>query len=158
MQNAVRTALGDLEARHAIDAISANGSWVPISQLLAQGGQLSVVSGANAYEEDEIPRGVRVVYTFVGAVHEGGYRVGMPCQPGEEVVSGMKGFAGELFKWLGGERGALARGLLEGHPWTVVEGGLGGVGEGLRMLKGGKAGGRKFVYRVSETDVLMGGK
>ncbi|KAH9208683.1 chaperonin 10-like protein, partial [Leptodontidium sp. 2 PMI_412] len=93
MQNAVRTALGDLEARHAIDAISANGSWVPISQLLAQGGQLSVVSGANAYEEDEIPRGVRVVYTFVGAVHEGGYRVGMPCQPGEEMVSGMKGFA-----------------------------------------------------------------
>ncbi|KAH7346597.1 putative quinone oxidoreductase [Rhexocercosporidium sp. MPI-PUGE-AT-0058] len=153
MQRAVRTALGEqgLEARHAVDAISADGSWVPISQLLAPGGILSVVSGANRYEEKEIPSGVQVKYTFVGAVHEGKYKEGMPCQPSREVVEGMKAFAGELFKWMGGEEGALARGGFGGHPFLVVEGGLGGVREGLRMLKGGKAGGRKFVYRVRET-------
>ncbi|KAG4426898.1 hypothetical protein IFR05_017619, partial [Cadophora sp. M221] len=76
MQDVVKKAFGvlGLEARHAIDAISADGSWVPIAQLLGEGGMLSVVSGANAYQEEEIPRGVRVVYTFVGAVHEGAYR------------------------------------------------------------------------------------
>ncbi|KAL2069657.1 hypothetical protein VTL71DRAFT_14336 [Oculimacula yallundae] len=156
MQDAVRTVLHDLglEAKHAIDCISADKSWVPISQLLAPGGQVSVVSGAHAYDEDDIPEGVKVMYTFVGAVHGGGYKAGMPKQPVGEVVQGMPAFAKSLFDWLGGvrgEEGALERGVLRGHPFVVVEGGLGGVGEGLRMLKSGKAAGRKFVYRISET-------
>ncbi|CZS96491.1 related to zeta-crystallin / quinone reductase (NADPH) [Rhynchosporium graminicola] len=153
MQHAIRTFLAerDLEARHAIDAISANGSWITISQLLAPGGQLSVVSGVNAYDEPEMPEGVEVKYTFVGAVHEGLYKKGMPKQPARELVEGMPAFAGELFEWLGGDEGALAREVVKGHPFEVVSGGLDGVETGLRMLKSGNAGGKKFIYRVSET-------
>ncbi|KAK0103495.1 hypothetical protein ONS95_005516 [Cadophora gregata] len=151
MQSAVRTVLGPLRAFHAIDCISdsKSKSWIPISQLLSPGGIISVVSGANSYTEAEIPEGVVVRYTYVGAVHEWRYKEGMPKQPDEKIVSGMKDFAGELFEWLG-------KGEIRGHPWKVVDGGLRGVEEGLRLLKGGGSGGKKFVYRVGETEGLEG--
>lgn len=44
----------------------------------------------------------------------------------------------------------LSDGRLTGHPFQVVEGGLDGVGRGLKMLKEGKARGFKFVFRVAE--------
>lgn len=157
MQEAVRTALGrlGLEARHAIDCISASKSWIPIARLLAAGGQISVVSGAHSYDEGGIPECVEIKYTYVGAVHEGKYKEGMPKQPEREVVESMPAFAGELFRWLGGEDGACGRRVVRGHPFEVVEGGLRGVGEGLRRLKDGEARGRKFVYRVGETEGLI---
>lgn len=145
MQAAIRAALGPLQAYHALDAISSSETWLPVAQVLAPGSVLSAVSGAHTYNDPEIPEGVQVKYTYVGAVHEGEYKEGMPKQPDLGTVSGMKAFAGELFGWLG-------RGGVEGHPWRVVPGGLEGVGQGLRMLKKGEARGKKFVYRIMETE------
>lgn len=149
MKTAVKTALGGLEALHALDAISSNGTWIPLSQMLGPGGQVSVVSGANKYDELEIPDGVEIKYTYVGTVHSGAYLPGMPKQPADkEEMKSVPDFAFVLFRFLGK---ALAEGRFEGHPFGVVEGGLGGVGEGLRELKAGKARGRKFVYRIGDT-------
>lgn len=105
--------------------------------MLAPGGQVSVVSGANKYGEPEIPAGVQIKYTYVGTVHSGAYLSGMPKQPagGEEMASAPD-FAFVLFRYLGR---ALAEGRFEGHPFEIVPGGLGGVQAGLRELKAGNA-------------------
>ncbi|KAK4693824.1 hypothetical protein P7C71_g3642, partial [Lecanoromycetidae sp. Uapishka_2] len=150
MQKDVLEALGGLKVRHAVDCISSNGTWVPLAQLLdCEGkGVLSVVSGSNKYDEVEIPRGVNILYTYVGTVHEGAYKPSMPKQPvdKEEVerdIEWVKVFVGRV-----GEM--LERGEISGHPFRVVPGGLEGVEEGLRKLKSGEAKGYKFVYRVLE--------
>lgn len=149
MKEAAEKALGGLEARHSLDAISSKGTWVPLSQMLASGGQLSVVSGANSYDEPEIPVGVEIKYTYVGMVHTGAYLAGMPKQPADkEFVASAPDFAYVLFTFLSR---ALADGTFEGHPYKVIPGGLEGVGTGLRELKAGNASGKKFVYKISET-------
>lgn len=148
MKGDVSDALGGLVARHAVDCISANQTWVPLTQLVdPDGGVVSVVSGANRYDEVEIPKGVRVVYTYVGTVHDGAYLEGMPCQPDKEEVRGDVEWAGKFVKWFGG---AVERVEVRGHPYQVVDGGLEGVEEGLRKLKGGENRGKKYVYRVVE--------
>lgn len=148
MMRGVRSALGGVRARHAIDCISAGGTWVPLTRLVEDGGVVSVVSGANGYEEGEIPRGVRVVYTYVGTVHDGAYLAHMPKQPEDkEGVRGDPEWARGFLRYL---EGMLERGEMEGHPFEVVPGGLEGVETGLKKLKAGEGAGRKFVYRISE--------
>lgn len=149
MKVAVEEALGGLRAYHALDAISSKGTWIPLSQMLAPGGQVSVVSGANRYDDSDIPSGVEFMYTYVGMVHSGAYVPTMPKQPADkEAVESAPEFARVMFRYLSH---ALAKGTFEGHPFEVIPGGLGGVENGLRELKKGNAKGRKFVYRISET-------
>jgi NADPH2:quinone reductase len=150
---AVKKALGPLEAHHALDAISANGTWVRLSQMLASGGQVSVVSGANAYDEAQINPEVTIKYTYVGAVHSGAYMPAMPKQPADaETVKIVPEFAYVLFRYLAR---MLAQGTFEGHPYELIPGGLEGVEIGLQKLKNGEAKGRKFVYRISDTGSLL---
>lgn len=153
MKAAVKEALGPLEAYHALDAISANGTWVPLAQMVSpNGGQVSVVSGANAYNEAEIPAGVTIKYVYVGTAHYGAYVPTMPKQPADkEVVESAVEFAYVFVRYISR---LLANGTFEGHPYTVVPGGLGGVEKGLQMLKKGEARGKKFVYRIAETKGL----
>ncbi|CZR64185.1 related to zeta-crystallin / quinone reductase (NADPH) [Phialocephala subalpina] len=78
-----------LECHHALDAISSDGTWIPVSQMLTPStpkkhSYLSVVSGSNKYEDKEIPPGVEVVYTYVGTAHSGTYRDGMTKQPDDK--------------------------------------------------------------------------
>lgn len=154
MKEEVKKELSGREARHAVDCISANGTWIPLSQLLSPGGQVSVVSGANKYDDDEIPASVEIKYTYVGLAHSGAYLSNMPKQPvDKDSVSGAPDFAYVLFRWISM---ALGRGIFEGHPYKVIPGGLGGVETGLRDLKAGKNKGDKFVYRVAETEGLAG--
>jgi len=155
MKAAVAKALHGIPAHHAVDAItdSKSKTWIPLSQMLTPGtaeqkSLLSTVSGANRYEEEEIPAGVDVVYTFVGTAHEGKYRDGMPKQPLKEEVDGDRKWVEKFFEYI---PKMLADGRLTGHPFEVVEGGLNGVEKGLIDLKEGKARGVKFVYRVSES-------
>src|SRR5271170_3578612 len=150
MKASVQKALGSLKAQRAIDCISENKSWIPVSQMLnaEKGSKLSVTSGANRYEELEIPDGVEVVYTFVGTAHEGRYRAGMPKVPKASDVEGDIEFAGRLFQWIGE---MLAEGKYQGHPYEVIPGGLRGVEQGLQKLKNKEARGVKFVYRVDQT-------
>ena len=148
----VRTKLGPLTARHALDAISADGSWLPLTQLVSpKGGQVSVVSGSNAYDEAVIPAGVQLIYTFVGTAHSGDYLPSMPKQPIEnkEAIRSDVEFAYLMMRYIGR---MLNHGRFEGHPYEVIPGGLNGVQTGLQRLSKGQAKGLKFVYRISETD------
>ena len=153
MMAAVKKALGPLKAWHALDAISSQGTWIPVTQMVdPEGGQVSVLSGANRYDEAEIPVDVRLTYTYVGTAHSGAYRPGAPKQPGdaEEVKNDVE-FAYVLTRYIGR---MLARGDFEGHPVEVIPGGLNGVQTGLRRLENGEARGVKFVYRICETEGL----
>lgn len=145
--------LGNLEAHHAFDCVSAHDTWTNLSKMLSPSPGtrtiLSVISGAEKYDSPEIQAGVEIVYTYVGSVHTGAYLPQMPKQAPIEEASGDPAFVEMFFKWL---EGALQRQEYEGHPFEVVPGGLQGVDEGLRMLITGKTGGKKMVYRISETD------
>jgi len=150
----VRMKLGGLEASNALDAITSRGTWVPISKILAPSkpslpSYLSVVSGANKYDEPDIQNGVKVVYTYVGTAHSGKYRERMPMQPEnlEDVRNDPE------WVWLFSRYAAkmLVEGKLTGHPYEVVEGGLEGVEKGLKGLQEGKAKGVKFVYRIASS-------
>ena len=90
-----RAALGGLQCAHAVDCVSAHGSWLPLAQLVGpSAGTVSVVSGAHRYDEAEVAAsGARIAYTFVGTVHAGAYKPGMPKQPPGEEASGDVGFA-----------------------------------------------------------------
>jgi len=155
MKKAVKGKLNGLECHNALDAISGNGTWIPISQLLTpstptQASYLSVLSGANKYDEDAIPKDIEVVYTYVGTAHFGAYKPGMVKQPADkEFVKSDPEWTYVFFRYVGR---MLADGRLTGHPFEVIEGGLEGVGKGLKMLKEGKAKGVKFVFRVGEVD------
>jgi NADPH:quinone reductase-like Zn-dependent oxidoreductase len=99
MKEAVTKVLCGKEAKHALDCISANGTWIPLSQMLVPGGQVSVVSGANKYDEAEIPEGVEIKYTYVGLAHSGAYLPSMPKQPADkEGVKGVPDFAYVFFR------------------------------------------------------------
>lgn len=152
MKKVVKEKLGGLEVHHALDAISSKGTWIPVSQMLSpstdtENSYLSVVSGANTYDEAELGLGVTVVYTYVGTVHAGAYRPGMPKQGNIEEVKSDPEFGYLLFRYVAR---MLADGRFSGHPFMVVDGGLEAVGDGLNMLKAGKAKGNKFVFKIGE--------
>ncbi|KAH8813026.1 putative quinone oxidoreductase [Xylogone sp. PMI_703] len=152
MKASVKEALNGLECHHALDAISSKGTWIPLSQMLSPStpsavSYLSVVAGANKYDEPEIPEGIKIVYTMVGSVHTGKYKPTTPKQPDAEEVNSDPEWGYLFFRYIGR---ILSDGRLTGHPFEVVEGGLNGVEKGLKMLKEGKAKGVKFVYRVSD--------
>ncbi|MCJ1385004.1 hypothetical protein MMC17_008122 [Xylographa soralifera] len=153
MMRAVKEALGPLKAKHALDAISTKGSWIPLANMVDPlGSQVSVVSGANRYDDEEIPKGVSIKYTYVGTAHSGAYKAGMPKQPEDsETVQSDVEFAYVLFRYVSR---MLARGTFEGHPTETIPGGLEGVGLGLQRLKNNETKGVKFVYRISETAAL----
>jgi NADPH-dependent curcumin reductase CurA len=153
MKKAVKEKLNGLPCYHALDSISSKGTWVPVSQMLSpstetQTSYLSVVSGANKYNEEEVQKGVRIVYTYVGTAHLGAYRPGMVKQDEDtEYVKSDPEWAYVFFRYV---TRMLGDGRMTGHPWEVVDGGLEGVEKGLVMLKEGKARGFKFVFHVGE--------
>lgn len=153
MKKAVKEKLNGLPCHHALDSISGKGTWIPVSQMLSpstetQTSYLSVVSGANKYDDEDIRKGVKIVYTYVGTAHLGAYKPGMVKQDEDtEYVKSDQEWAYVFFRYAAR---MLANGRLTGHPWEVVDGGLEGVERGLTMLKEGKAKGVKFLYRVGE--------
>ncbi|EED12253.1 quinone oxidoreductase, putative [Talaromyces stipitatus ATCC 10500] len=151
MKTAVKEALNGLKSYHALDAISENDSWIPISQLLSPGGHLSVVQGGppDKYSKPSIPTEVNIGYTYVGSAHYGAFNSSMLNQPADKdsVVKDID-FAYVLMRYVARE---LANGNLSGHPWEVISGGLEGVESGLRKLQHGEAKGVKYIYRIAET-------
>jgi NADPH2:quinone reductase len=147
LKAAVKEALKGVPAHHAIDSISEKGTWVPISQMLdPTQGVLSVFSGPYKFDEEEIPAGVKIIYTFVGTAHLGAYMPGAPKQPEDkEFVKGDIEFAARFYSYL---TEALAQGKFEGHPYEIIPGGLEGVAEGLQKLKAGQSKGKKFVFQI----------
>jgi len=69
--------------------------------MLLPGGQLSVVSGANAYDDAGIAEGVEIKYTYIGTAHSGAYIPKMPKQPEDkEMVKSASDFAYVLFRYI----------------------------------------------------------
>ncbi|ESZ92912.1 putative quinone oxidoreductase [Sclerotinia borealis F-4128] len=156
MIKATKIALGNLECHHALDAISSNGTWIPISHMLAPSfssqspSYLSVVAGSNKYDEESIQAGIEIVYTMVGTAHMGAYKPGMVKQPTDkEFVRGDPRWVSVFFKYMSQ---MLADGRLTGHPFEIIDEGLNGVEEGLRRLQGGQARGVKYVYKVGQVE------
>ena len=116
----------------------------------SQTSYLSVDSGANKYNEEEIQKGVNIVYTYVGTAHAGAYRPGMV--KADEDAEYVKSDPEWTYVFLRYVARMLADGRMTGHPWQVVDGGLEGVGKGLTMLKEGQAKGVKFIYRVGNVE------
>ena len=91
---AARKAMAGLELKHAVDCVSSGQTWVPLVELVGKGGVVSVVSGSRKYDEPEVEKsGAKIVYTYVGTVHDGKYKPGMPCQPSKEEAEGDVAFA-----------------------------------------------------------------
>jgi NADPH2:quinone reductase len=150
MKAAVKQTLGQLPALHTLDAISTDKTWVPLSQMMATGGQVSVVSGADKYDDVGIPEGVEIKYTYVGSGHSGTYLPTMPKQPlDKEWVKSTPEFSYVFFRYVAR---ILASGALKGHPYEVIPGGLNGVELGLQKLKRGENKGKKYVYRIADTE------
>lgn len=160
-----------LRLRHAVDALSADNSWVSISRMLdhggdgegegeGEGGVVSVFSGANRYTspeaeveaESKVSHDVKIVYTFVGSAHTGAYLAGMPCQPAPEEAHGDVSFAREftayIARLLDGD-GAGDAASFAPHPHVLLPDGLDSMAEGLNALREGRSAGRKYVYRVA---------
>ena len=123
---------------YAFDAVSEKGSYQNICKVLdASTGSITFVLPGKTY--DDVPSGVKKSNTRVGDVH------GTPDDLWEF------GFVFSRY---------IAKGLEEGwfraQPQEVVPGGLGGVEEGLRRLKEGKASAVKYIFRIGETEGLGG--
>ncbi|KAM0158011.1 hypothetical protein ACHAQE_004251 [Botrytis cinerea] len=106
--------------------------------------------GSNKYDEESIQTGIEVVYTMVGTAHTGVYKPDMVKQPSDkEFVKGDPEWVAVFFKYMSQK---LEDGRLTGHPFDVIDGGLAGVGEGLRRLQRGQARGVKYVYKIGEVE------
>lgn len=97
-----------------------------------RGSRLALVLPRKNYEG--IPEGIQYRSTQVGDVHW--------AEEGREI-----GCAWFRLFGLG-----LQDGWLKGHPYEVVEGGLGGVGSGMQRLKEGKVSAKKLVFRIADTE------
>ncbi|KAF7901241.1 hypothetical protein EAF00_003462 [Botryotinia globosa] len=107
MIKVTKVVLRSLECHRALDAISSNGTWIPISHMLAPSfssqspSYLSVVTGSNNYDEGSIQTGIEVVYTMVGTAHTKVYKPGMVKQPFDrEFVKGDPEWVAVFFKYL----------------------------------------------------------
>ncbi|KAF2027754.1 zinc-binding oxidoreductase-like protein ToxD [Setomelanomma holmii] len=125
----IKDALKGAKLNYAYDATSEHNSYTNIVKVLEPNGHLTLVLPGRKYEG--IPETVQQTITSVGEAHKGD-----------------KDFAYIYFRYLA--RG-LAEGFFKPHPHEVIAGGLGGVEEGLRNLKEGKASGVKYVFKIGET-------
>ena len=144
LRTAVQNAGGKVE--YALDAVSANGSYVNICEVLDhQTGKITLVLLGKEYKE--IPSTIEKSLTTVTSAH-----IGADLDPWQKKTGAMTGneeFAMAFFRYFG--RG-LQKGFFKGHPYEVVPGGLGGVQGALQNLKDGKASAVKYVFRLEDTE------
>ncbi|KAK0262317.1 hypothetical protein LTR54_018277, partial [Friedmanniomyces endolithicus] len=133
----VRTALAGSEARHAVEAVGDASGLALLQQLVAQDGTISMSLPVGKSDSIELKKEARTLLMSSVSVHE----TMAPFPPGGKVF----GFI--LSQFFGY---AMRNGMLKGHPYRVVPGGLSGVQEALEDLKKGMASATKFVMRVEE--------
>ncbi|KAK0302332.1 hypothetical protein LTR82_017902 [Friedmanniomyces endolithicus] len=134
----VRTALAGLEARHAVEAVGDASGLALLQQLVAQDGTISLSLPVGESGSNELQKKVRTLLMSSISVHE----TMAPPPPGG------KAFGFIMSQFFGY---ALCSGMLKGHPYRVVPGGLGGVQQALEDLKKGMVSATKFVMRVDES-------
>jgi NADPH2:quinone reductase len=132
----LRKAAGNT-AMHAFDAISEKGSITAIAKVLQQNGQIAtVLTPEMVLQGSEDPGHCQVLFTLVATVHQ---------DPSDGARFGNREFGAMFFPYIGM---GLADGWFSGHPYEVVEGGLGGVQKALDMLENGKISAKKLVISV----------
>lgn len=134
----IKSALNGEKVYLAFDAVSENGSYENIFQILERpGGRINVLLPV---EDSTVPEGIKKTRTLVSSVHIG--------HPNQDEGKGLQDidFGYVMFKYIGR---MLAEGKFSGHPQTLIDGGLNGIETGLNLLKDGKASATKYVYRVA---------
>jgi NADPH2:quinone reductase len=126
----VKTALGGRQLLYSFDAVSDNGSDMPIGKVVSPGAKCVVFLTGRKFPG--IPDFAETIHSHVGAVHKDD-----------------KDFGLVLFRYFA--RG-LQEGWFKGQRHEVIPGGLGGVQTGLANLKEGKASGVKYAFRIAETE------
>lgn len=131
----------------AFDAVSEKGSVTNIGKILPKGGKITTVLPIQVTGED--PGQAEVVPTSVGAVHK--ERPTATKATEDAPVLGDREFGAIFYHFIGL---GLAEGWLKGHPYEVVEGGLGGLRNALKQLEEGKVSAKKLVIRIGDTEGL----
>ncbi|KAI5821399.1 chaperonin 10-like protein [Pyronema omphalodes] len=138
----LKEALEGKECFHAYDAISEHNSYQNIIPVLSKPGAVAMVLPAN---DEDFPEGIQRKQVMVGTVHAEKFESPAIARLGTKKNDDDFGFA--MYRFFGR---AMANGTLPGHPYTVVDGGLEGIEEGLKRLQDGKASATKYVYRISK--------
>lgn len=149
----LRKALKGHDLKYAFDATSEHGSYINLSQVLAEKGRLTLVLPFPEILKD-IPPHIEQSTTMAGSLWKelskdqtrDNKRLGrLGVEQGGKEFGLM--FTKLIATWLN-------EGKLKSHPYEVVEGGLHGVERALQALRGGKASAIKYVIRISETPDL----
>ena len=123
---------GSLAGTYDAVSLDSTVAWLAKVVESSGGGKITTVLPTKGETEpDSIPASVQVVRTMVGSAYA------------EDTAFAAKWYP-LIGKW-------LDEGKFKANKVKVVPGGLGGVSEGVKMLKDGKVNGVKLVYRISET-------
>lgn len=155
IKDAVKKTCGEQgKLEYALDAATVQSSWSNIANVMDPEGAVTFV--LPDYQEKGLPVTLKSSMTYVGSVHkdkegiaEAAKEFGGKIQYEGDSALGTKDFGFVWFRLL--SRG-LQEGWMTGHPYEVVDGGLGGLERALGDLKGGKASAKKFVIRIGETE------
>lgn len=137
----IKEALNGQPLLYAYDAISEKGTTSSLLEVLDPNGAITTILPTK--EEDD----KRVKRTMVGSVHDP--QLPFAAKDIKDRQPGDPEFAAAYFALF--SRG-LAHGWFSGHPYEVVEDGLGGVSKALKDLRDNKASGVKYVMRIGDTD------
>jgi hypothetical protein len=135
---------GASEVQYAFDGVSEHNSFQNISKVLSKTGKITLVLPGADYSD--IPKTIEQTTTMVGCVH---MDVDPESPKGKAgIKTGGKDFGYVFFRLF--SRG-LQEGWFTGHPYEVVEGGLGGVEKALSDLQNGKASATKYIFKIEDT-------
>lgn len=132
------------DVKFTFDAVSEKGSIANLDKVLVKGGKIATVLTPNMVVGGRADSDhAEILFTLVGTVH-----TDVPKDAQEKGVKlGDRVFGSIFFPFLGQ---GLQEGWFKGHPWQVVEGGLGGLQNALGLLRDGKLSARKAVLRIGE--------
>jgi NADPH2:quinone reductase len=135
----VRKALSDAgvsEVKYAYDAITGNNSFQSISKVLAKHSKMTLV--LPNLDFSSVPDYIETSQSAVSSIFQ-------KKEDGSKNLD--KDFSFVYFRWFGK---ALKEGVLTGHPFEIVPGGLQGVERGLNDLKAGRNRATKYVFEIGK--------
>lgn len=157
LRSQVRAGLKGASLGLVYDSISTNSTVDLLSPLLTPSSssqQPTYVLLLDGPHRQRIPTGIKTENPFAPGLWE----PTDPDSPYEASDGGVeskniipRAFTQAFFGYL---TFALGEGILKGHPFEVVSGGLRGIEGAMKGLRDGRNGGSKYVFRVGETEGL----
>lgn len=151
----------DHPVSHVFDAVSENGSTIPLSQVLLKTspngkGKITVVLPINEEEIKRAPEGISISRTWVRTAQQ----ENEACEYFELKAESLINFFALLVasryyarasEWLQPHAGSPLR----PNRVKLLPGGLESIRSGLELLQNGKVHAEKLVYRISETPGIV---